>query len=321
MTEYYYVWETTPTTPVCENYTFTGWYKDRECTKKYPPATSYSQEASDFPSILYAGWSCKHKNLIIHEPYPATYDEYGLAEAYWECVACHQLYSDEDGTHEIDEPNFIPKTSITHYGVDENGIKWELYEYGKLCIKGNGAMQDYTSTSEIPWYTQKMSITDIVIENGITHIGSNAFYGCAQAMRIDIAESVLSVGESAFYRCDDIVIYGYTESYAEEYAQLNGFEFVNTRPHIMKDISVDYYYSTKKRYFDVSVSEAEDNTYVFLCIYDGSKQLMYSEPKRCEIGDITYFELPIEQEDKACTYKVFVWQDMLPVTNVYDGDL
>lgn len=314
-TWYYYDWATNPKTPTCENYTFSGWYTEKECINKYPPADSTSYK-SGYPTVVYAGWKCKHLNLITREPRPATYDEYGVAETYWECSVCHQLFSNEAGTKEIDEPKLIPKTSITHYGTDANGIKWELYEYGKLYIKGKGAMKDYTETSSIPWYAQKASITDIVVENGVTHIASMAFYGCVQTTRIDIAESVTSIGEKAFYRCDDIVICGYKGSYAEEYAQLNAFNFINTRP--LDNISLDYYKSSKKWYFDISSNLAENGT-AYLCVYGSDNRLLNVISQPYIINDITSFEMPIDTDAK--TYKIFVWQNMLPVTNVCGGEL
>ncbi len=317
MTEYYYAWETTPRTPTCENYTFIGWYKEKECINKYPPTSSYSQQESVFPTVIYAGWQCKHLDLITCDPRPATYDEYGIAETYWECSICHQLFSDAAGTKMIDEPKLLPKTSITHYGTDANGMKWELYEYGTLHIKGKGAMKDYTETSAIPWYSQKTSITDIVVDNGITHIGSMSFYGCVQASRIDIAESVTSIGEKAFYRCDDIAIYGFEGSYAEEYAKLNAIRFVNMRP--LDDISVDYYHSSKTWYFDITVEDVEENMIAYLCLYDDNNQLMISTFKPCELNDITSFDLPIDADAK--TYKIFVWKNMVPKANVYDDAL
>ena len=42
-----------------------------------------------------------------------------------------------------------------------------------LTISGNGAMANYSSTDDIPWYQK---ITTVTIEEGVTNIGDNAFY-------------------------------------------------------------------------------------------------------------------------------------------------
>lgn len=47
-------------------------------------------------------------------------------------------------------------------------------------------------------------LTELVIPNNITSIGSDAFYRCKSLSRIDIPDSVTSIGDWAFYRCDSL---------------------------------------------------------------------------------------------------------------------
>jgi len=76
---------------------------------------------------------------------------------------------------------------------------------GTLTISGAGAMKDYESSmfgrTEIPWYDRQRTITSVVIGNGITHIGDNAFYDCTRLSSIDIPNSVKAIGSSAFSGC------------------------------------------------------------------------------------------------------------------------
>ena len=60
---------------------------------------------------------------------------------------------------------------------------WAL-DNGVLTISGTGAIADYSDTSEIPWKDQKKTITKIVIENGITEIGIQAFYDCTNVTEV-----------------------------------------------------------------------------------------------------------------------------------------
>jgi len=65
-----------------------------------------------------------------------------------------------------------------------------------LTISGNGAMGDYSFSSSLPWGT---SITEVVIEEGVTNIGSCAFNCCGKLQNIVIPDSVTSIGNDAFY--------------------------------------------------------------------------------------------------------------------------
>lgn len=66
-----------------------------------------------------------------------------------------------------------------------------------LTITGTGAMPDY-SAGGAPWYSSIGTITTININDGITHIGSNAFYNAQKATRVNIPATVSSIGENAF---------------------------------------------------------------------------------------------------------------------------
>ena len=58
---------------------------------------------------------------------------------------------------------------------------------GTLTISGTGAMNDY-SYSDAPWYY--LSIKKVVINNGVTSIGSGAFSYCSGLTSITIQKSV-----------------------------------------------------------------------------------------------------------------------------------
>ena len=73
---------------------------------------------------------------------------------------------------------------------------------GKLTISGTGDLADYDyDTVNLPWYAYKDNITSVEIENGVTSIGSRAFYSCKGLKSVTIPDSVTSLGNSAFYNC------------------------------------------------------------------------------------------------------------------------
>jgi len=86
-------------------------------------------------------------------------------------------------------------------GTLEGGLNWNLTTAGTLTISGRGAMPaDFSGPSDQPWNSFGSQIRKIVIEDGVTSIGSSAFYGNA-ALSVEIPGSVELIGNSAFYGC------------------------------------------------------------------------------------------------------------------------
>ncbi len=73
---------------------------------------------------------------------------------------------------------------------------WTLEE-GTLTISGTGAMNDFTD-EDAPW--SNAMVTELVIESGITEIGSNAFSSIAPAS-VNIPNTVTCIGDNAFFGC------------------------------------------------------------------------------------------------------------------------
>ena len=72
-----------------------------------------------------------------------------------------------------------------------------------LTIFGTGAMYDYGgSSNKAPWRSLTTAPTSLVLEEGITTIGANAFYNCSGLTgSLTIPNSVTTIGNSAFYQC------------------------------------------------------------------------------------------------------------------------
>jgi len=66
----------------------------------------------------------------------------------------------------------------------------------------------------------------VTIENGVKNIQSWAFSGCPSLSKVIIPESVTFIGNEVFKDGGgDLTIYGYKDSVAEKYAQVNGIRF------------------------------------------------------------------------------------------------
>ncbi len=80
-------------------------------------------------------------------------------------------------------------------------ITWDLADDGTLTISGTD-MPDYNGFA--PWGSKVEKIKKIVINNGVTNIGSYAFDGCTNLTSITIPNSVTSIGSVAFYGCTSL---------------------------------------------------------------------------------------------------------------------
>ncbi len=87
-------------------------------------------------------------------------------------------------------------------GNPETNIKWIIYgNEKKLEIQGSGQMEDYYTDEghRAPWASSEFVKAEI--GNGVTRIGSFAFYNCDNLYSITIPNSVESIGIGAFKGC------------------------------------------------------------------------------------------------------------------------
>ena len=85
-----------------------------------------------------------------------------------------------------------------------NGLTWSLTS-GKLTIsktgEGTGEMQYFNESGDgaPPW--KRSEITSVVINNGVTNVGSFAFKGCAKLTSLELPGTITSIGWNAFAGC------------------------------------------------------------------------------------------------------------------------
>ena len=115
-------------------------------------------------------------------------------------------------------------------GTCGRGLTWVLDEAGTLTISGSGKMDNYAYRVRPSWHSYSDSITSLVIEEGVTSIGSYAFaeYDNLTGSLV-IPEGVTSIGSYAFDSCDgltgDLVIpEGVTSIGGEAFSFCRGFD-------------------------------------------------------------------------------------------------
>ena len=105
---------------------------------------------------------------------------------------------------------------------------WALDDNDTLTISGYGAMGDYSSQklngtwiTTAPWGA---NIKTVIIEDGVTYIGSYAFYGCTGLTSVTIPDSVTSIGSNSFYGCTGLT----SITIPDSLANIEGDAFNNT---------------------------------------------------------------------------------------------
>ena len=86
----------------------------------------------------------------------------------------------------------------------EPGVYYTISD-GTLTISGHGRMDDYPDYGKCPWYESiargeddVTEVTEIIIEEGITHIGDYAFEDAVDVTSVTLPSSLESIGEHAF---------------------------------------------------------------------------------------------------------------------------
>lgn len=85
-------------------------------------------------------------------------------------------------------------------GASVSDLTWTLYEDGELVISGEGEMPYYNSGTA-PWYKNRVSITSLTVEDGVTLIGSYAFYYCTRLTDVTLSQTVRAIAYHAFDHC------------------------------------------------------------------------------------------------------------------------
>lgn len=99
----------------------------------------------------------------------------------------------------------IPAAAAAESGNCGNGVTWTL-SAGNLTISGNGAMYDYGELNKAPWMQYADSVRSVTVSDGVTKIGSFAFYQLQNLVAVNIADSVQEIGNYAFLGCPAMVM-------------------------------------------------------------------------------------------------------------------
>lgn len=78
-----------------------------------------------------------------------------------------------------------------------------LSDNGVMTVSGSGSMDDYT-TDTIPWKDSLESITNVVVQSGITNLGVRSFQGATNLVSASLPEGLTSIGNGAFNKASSL---------------------------------------------------------------------------------------------------------------------
>lgn len=150
--------------------------------------------------------------------------------------------------------------------ADESGICGDgvTYTYNELSHtltisktgEGSGEMNNFEKN--VPWDTYKESIYEVILNDGITTIGTNAFRNYTNLAKVTIPNSVYSIGAFAFYGCSNLESFSFPESlsYISGYALLNTAWYKKQPNGVIYVANIAYKYKgTKTDLKELSIRE------------------------------------------------------------------
>lgn len=96
------------------------------------------------------------------------------------------------------------QNSTVASGECGDNLAWILDDQGTLTVSGTGPIPSYDYILSVPWYDYRNQVTAVIIENGVTAIGSNAFFNMPQISSLTIPTSATQIGDTAFYGCRNL---------------------------------------------------------------------------------------------------------------------
>ena len=132
---------------------------------------------------------------------------YGGTEAQWEGMHVDNYAGNNSALLDA-TLYFEMKYQRIAAGSCGGNLRWSLMEDGVLKITGSGAMPDYSSASDAPWYRYGSKIKEIRVGANVTKIGENAFRSTGVqkvvfcAKETGSTDAPLVLGDYCFAYCD-----------------------------------------------------------------------------------------------------------------------
>ena len=160
---------------------------------------------------------------------------------------------------------------------------WTLDGTGRLIISGKGAMPDFINDDKTPWRDFRSDIKAVIIEDGITNVGTYAFSYCTHLTSVKFGKGITTIGREAFNGCTNLkkadIPEGVTTIDSDAFHFCTAIESV-TIPSTVTTIENDAFYGCKNcKSIDMRVKDP-----VFLEWKDSNDDFMPNKQTKCSIA-------------------------------------
>ncbi|MDD6642794.1 MAG: leucine-rich repeat protein, partial [Firmicutes bacterium] len=256
-----------------EGYNFSLTYTLTAGTTYYFGARFYSSSNTGSFSV-HTQTNHAYEATVLTEP---TCTEAGVMS--YTCTVCGDSYSEgiPKLAHSFSNNNVcvICGLEVVANGTCGSNVYWYLCKDGTLVIGGTGDIDDRSGDIGIaPWYPRDTNVHSVVIEYGVTRIGSCAFYGCSNLTSVTIPESVTGIGSSAFSGCRSLtsvtIPEGVTSINNNAFAYCSSLTSVAIPESVTRIDDSAFYHCSSLAAIDV----AEGNM-----VYSSDKGVLFNEDK------------------------------------------
>lgn len=182
-------------------------------------------------------------------------------------------------------------------------------ETGELRIFGTGDMDNYDSASPLegflwaPWFRERDYVKNVIIENGVTSIGSCAFDGCENMTSVVIPGSVKKIGWSAFEGCKSLegleLPDGLETIDSAAFMGCSGIKSISI-PEMLTNLDLDCFYGIP--YLETITVDSENPRYSsdeFGVLFNKDKTVLIRYPECCVAVDYTVPDSVVELETSS----------------------
>lgn len=119
--------------------------------------------------------------------------------------------------------------------------------------------------------SEDFEIKSVTIPDGVEYIGDDAFYNCKSLSKVTAGTGLKEIGSNAFSN-SPVVMYGYSGTYAQKYAENNSILFVPliANPSGFR-YELEYSDEYKRYYFSTDTSFSREGLKLYKRFYDGSR--------------------------------------------------
>ena len=128
----------------------------------------------------------------------ANYDH--IRDPYYDSF--HELYRMDDEDY---VPGAVKDLGSGYCGMEEgvDEVYWKYSMDHVLTIYGTGRMADY-SFFDYPWEEWDVEITKIVVSDGVTYIGNQAFFNLTKVTDVVLPDTLVATGTQCFGTCESL---------------------------------------------------------------------------------------------------------------------